>query len=294
MPRVTVVLDNSRIIEGFLLSRQVMDCSPRTLQDYQSRLGQFVRFLSEQFDGVRLQDTQRIHVESYLVDLRNKGRAAWTLKTQHRALRAFFRWMIENQFIEASPLEHIKQAKTPKVGKPFITEKERDRLLSICVVNTFIGARSFAMIWLLWSTGMRFSELVNLNRSDLEDSKNRIRIMGKGRKERYVPYTKEAKTSVWRYLIYRKDDLPQLWLSEERTPLEGRGVREAIKRVYERADLKVKDNFHIFRRSWAMRNLKAGVPVRYVQIVGGWENLSTMEIYVRAMQSDEALGAKWV
>ena len=297
MPKAEVMPQNYELINGFLLSRSVMDCTEMTMKDYRTRLNQFNRFLFASYRDLSLVDVNRNHIETYLMDIKGKGRASWTLRTQYRCLSAFYHWLLEEQFVKESPLQKMKLPRVPKVGKAFLTETQRDRLLSFCPLSTFVGSRTAAMIWLLWTTGMRLSELTGLQISDLDNQGNKIRVFGKGRKERYVPYSKEAKKAVWRYTAYRADTLPQLWLTEERKPMKSAGVQEAFDRIYKRADIHVKDICHIFRRTWAMRQLKAGVPIRYVQIIGGWENLSTMEIYVRAMQTEEALDdskVKWV
>lgn len=291
-PRHAVLPEN--LIGGFLLSRTVMECTDRTLNDYRARLWQFHRFVSRAFPQVSLAEVQRRHIESYLAWLKENGRASWTLRTIYRALKAFYNWMLEEELIKASPLAKIKPPRTPKIRKPFIGEEQRDQLLRICPVTSFMGARSNAMIWLLWSTGMRISELAGLQLASMDWERDRLKLFGKGRKERYVPFSKEAKRAVWRYLAYRNDDLPDLWLTEEQTPLHSPSVREAINRIYERAGVKVKDVCHIFRRSWAYRNIKNGVPTKFVQLVGGWESVTTLERYVEAMDSEEALGAKWV
>lgn len=290
-PRQAVTPKNENLIAGFILSREVMDCTEATLKDYRSRLHQFRRFVEATYPGISFPETTRQHIESYLVDLRNAGRAGYTLKTQYRALCAFYRWMIEEQFITESPLRHIKSPKVPKRGKEFLSVAQRDRLLEYCPLSTFLGARNAAIIWLLWTTGMRLSELTGLQLVDLEADNERIKVFGKGRRERYVEYTKEAKKAIWRYMAYRNDTFPALWLTEERRPLQRDGARIALERVYRRADIKVKDRAHIFRRSWAMRKISEGVPTKFIQITGGWLDIKTLDIYVQAINSEQALKA---
>jgi site-specific recombinase XerD len=270
-----------------------MECTPATIRDYKGRLRQFLRFLYVTHEGLSLTEVDRQHVESYLVSFHDAGRSSFTMRTQYRCLSAFYHWLVTEQFIEQSPLRNIKIPRVPKRSKAFLSEAEFQQLLSFCPLSTYSGARAAAVLWLLWSTGMRLSELANLQVTDLDADRNRIKLFGKGRKERFVPYSKEARKAVWRYLAYRDDKLPQLWLSEERKPIKGDGLRLALIRLYQRAGIHVKDTCHVFRRTWAMRNLKAGVPIKYVCLVGGWEQISTLEGYVRAMQSDEALDAKW-
>jgi len=277
---------------GFLLSREVKGCTPATLKTYELRISQFFRFLDGQI--TRVQDADRSDIDRFLLRLRELGRSPHYIHSHFRALRTFFNWCVAEEFVPHSPMRNMKPPKLPKKGKPFISEAERDRLLHLCPPSTFLGARNGAAIWLFWSTGMRSQELANLQLSDLEWDKSRIRVFGKGNKERYVPFTKEAKKAVWRYLSYRNDDYPALWVTEERRPARKWAIVSATRRLIERADLDIKDMHHIFRRSWAMRNLKAGVPIKYVQLIGGWESVTTLEQYVRAMESEDALDANWV
>lgn len=287
--RRTVTEKCALILEGFLLSREVMECTDRTLDDYRVRLGQFIRFLDSFYPTLTLTDVQRSHIEYYLMWLKKNGRKPWTLRTSYRALHAFYNWMLEEELVQASPLAKIKLPNVPKVGKPFLTDAELHQLLDVCPLNRFTGVRGAAMIWLLWGTGMRFTELGQLMLADLDWKKEHIRVFGKGRKERYVEFPDQARRMVWRYLQFRHDDLPELWLTEERTPLQLPGVRHVLRRIYERAGLKVKDEFHIFRRTWAMRKIDEDVPLKYIMLVGGWEDVSTLLGYVRAADTQKAL-----
>jgi len=282
-----------RELEGFLLSREVEGCSPATLKTYRLRIGHFFRFV----DGTKaVESIDHSDINRYLLYLRELGRSPHYIHSNFRALRTFFNWCVAEEFVPRSPMRNVKPPKLPKKGKPFLSETQRDRLLHLCPLSTFLGARNAATIWLFWSTGMRSQELANLKLSDLDWDKSRIRVFGKGSKERYVPFTREAKKAVWRYLSYRNDDYPALWLTEERRPARKWAIVSATRRLIERAGLQgeIKDLHHIFRRSWAMRNLKAGVPIKYVQLIGGWESVTTLEQYVRAMESEDALEANWV
>ena len=288
--------DLSKAIGGLILSREVENCSPETLRFYKDRLGGFARFLDLECPGVDLSNLTRQHIELYLLHLQQQGRRPATLRTSYTALRAFFNWCIEEGFLEHSPMRNIKAPRLPKVGKGFLSEEDRNKLLELCPPTTFMGARDAAVIWLFWTTGMRLRECASLQVTNLSWEHDKIRVLGKGAKERYLPFTKEAKKAVWRYLSYRSDTFQQLWLTEERRPLTLNGFAQIIKRLVARAGFNghIKDLHHIFRRSWAMRNLKAGVPQKYVQLIGGWESVTTLEQYVRAMESEDALDANWV
>lgn len=283
------------LVKGFLLSREVENSSPVTLKVYRYQLTKFCEFLNK-IGCSSIGNVRHSHIDLYLMSFKERGAMPQTIASVYQVLHTFFNWCMAEEFIAQSPMRNMKRPKVPKISRPFLSEGHRDMLLSLCPPNTFRGARARAVVWLLWSTGIRFGELANLQLSDLDWRHNRIKIFGKSAKERFVPFTADAKKAVWRYLCYRKDDYPQLWLTKEREPMKPQGLVEVVKRLWQRAGLKgqIKDAHHIFRRSWAMRNLKAGIPAKFIQLVGGWAELTTMEQYVRAMDSEQALGAKWV
>ncbi len=259
---------------------------------------------------------------------RGQRRSPFFIRSTFGSVRVFFNWMASEGHIAKSPLANIKVPKVPRYEKEFLSEQEFHKLLGMCPHHTFAGARDRAWLWLLWSTGARFSELANLKKEDLDWNACRIRVFGKGAKERRVPFTVEAQKAVYQYLQKRDDSLPELWLTEERQPISRIGIGQIMPRLIDAAsDYKcpecgkqfgglsfvcrlyvcpdchvkvtqlweVQDRHHIFRRSWAWRNLKAGVPIKFVQLVGGWESVTVLEQYVRRMTSDDALGGnvKW-
>ena len=281
---------------GFLLSRAVEGCSPATLKTYRHRISQFIKSANNVKPGATLPEINRGHIESYLLELRNKGNSPEYIKSNYVALNVFFKWCLAEGFITEHPMRNMKLPRIPKKTKPFLTEQQRDQLLALCPPSMFIGARNTAVIWLLWTTGMRLSELANLQLDDLDWQTSRIKVVGKGSKERHVPFLKQAKKAVWRYLAHRNDDHKCLWVSEEKRPITKDGLDTATQRLIIRAGLQgqIRDLHHIFRRTWAMRQVRSGIPLKYVQLIGGWESVTTLEGYIRAMDTDEALKADWV
>jgi site-specific recombinase XerD len=279
------------LIDGFLLSREVMDCTRATLKDYRSRLGLLNRFICQEFPGVSLLEVNRQHIESYLISLKNGQRSPWTVRTTYRAIKAFYRWMVEEELIQVSPLAKIKTPRADKLRKPLLTPEQRDLLLAACPPHTFVGARTQAQLWLLWTSGMRIGELATIELKNMDRDRNRIKVYGKGRKERYVTFSPRAKKAVWRYLQYRKDPYPVLWVTKQGTPLRFNGVDVGIRRAYERAGFKVKDRCHVFRRSWVCRRIRQGANLQDLKLAGGWESLSTLEIYAASIENEEAVDA---
>lgn len=276
--------DCQKELSNFLLSRQVENCSPATISTYQKRIQQFIDHANKPIDQIEKSD-----IELYILSLQKKGLSPHYIESCYRAIRTFFGWLVEEEIITRSPLKNIKRPKTPKFAKEFLTESQYLRLLSVCPSKDYRGIRNRAWLTLLWTTGARFAELANLKLSDLDWQQSRIRVFGKGAKERYVPFTTDAQKAIYRYLAVRPEGYNELWIGEERRPMKHNGLSKVTRTLFERAQVNVKDLHHIFRRTWAYRNLVNGVSPKFVQLIGGWESMSILEQYVKRMDSQDAL-----
>lgn len=287
------VLTDSAELRLFVLSRRLTNCQPRTLETYQYHIGRFLGFARKPVGNIEKSD-----VELYLLGFQERQCSPHYIRSVHRNLSIFFGWLVAEEMLRQSPMRSLPRPKVPRRGKDFLSREDFERLLAVCP-NNFVGVRNRSWLWLLWSTGCRLDGLVKLKQAGLDWKQSRIRVIEKGNKERYVPFTPDAQTAVWRYLktrvVYMKgrDQFQELWIGEERQPMKYHGLQSVMRLLINRAGLTLKDHHHIFRRTWAYRNLKAGVPVKFVQLVGGWSDLATMEGYVRAMQSDDALNVQW-
>jgi site-specific recombinase XerD len=270
----------------FVLNRRVQNCQTRTVETYQEFIGRFLRFTGKPVKAILKSD-----VELYLLSLQEKGRSPHYVRSCYRNLHVFFSWLVAEEMIDRSPMRGLKPPRLPRYAKDFLREEDFRKMQSLCPRTTFCGARNAAWLWLLWSTGCRVDELAKLKLSDLDWTASTIRVIGKGAKERRVPFTQPAQRAVYQYLKMRNDHHCQLWISEERQPMQLTGLGKITRTMFDRAEVKVKDLHHVFRRTWAYRNLKAGVPLKFVQLVGGWESVSVLEQYVRRMDSEDALGS---
>jgi site-specific recombinase XerD len=290
--------DFATAFQGFMLSREVQNCTQSTLETYEKRLGKFFVFLQQ--DGCHtLKDIQRTHIELYLVKYQQKGCSPFYVDSHYRTLKAFFRWCVGEEYIIKDPLRNIHTPKLPKLRKPFLTTEQFQSMLALCPLSYFWGARNAAILWLLWTTGLRLHEAANIQLRDIEwggaKKRGSIRIMGKGQKERYVPLLPRTKQALWRYQSYRTDEYPQLWLTEEGRPATKAMINMVLTRLQDRAGLKglIKDRCHVFRRSWAWRQIQAGVPEKYILLCAGWSSRAMLDRYVGAASSEQAVEAQW-
>ncbi|UCC17986.1 MAG: tyrosine-type recombinase/integrase [Dehalococcoidales bacterium] len=236
------------LLSNYLRWHHVENHSPLTIRDYQDELGAFIHSLENKGHSPRAQDIAPFDILVYLEELKNRGQAASTIKRTYGNLLAWFNWMVRWDFLLTNPVRKVSRPKEPKVKKGFLAPEHIQSLLDLGPQGLFQGARRRAMFLLLLTTGMRLFELASLKLNDLNWEGKSIRVIGKGSKERVVPFHREAQNAVWRYLAYRRDDHPCVWVTEERTPMGYYGVQQDLHRMFERAGLrgKLKDAVHIF------------------------------------------------
>ena len=284
---------NSRLpnlVSFYLQWHRVIGHTKKTIRGYEVELRQLVRFLEARGHTLDIADVSTFDILTFLEGMKERGLAPRTIKTRHRALSTFFKWAMEFEIVSSSPLERIPSPRVPRVRKPFLGEEAFARLLDLCPLNTFLGARRASTLWILATTGMRKAELAALMIEDVAWKTEGLRIrMGKGQKERSVLLHREAQRRLLPYLAFRNDEHPHLWVTEERTPLTEYGLTTDMRRLIVRAGLRgeVKDMFHIFRRTWAAQAVRQGIPRPYAQAIAGWATPTMMDQYVEAMQAEE-------
>ncbi len=220
-------------------------------------------------------------------DMRERGLAPTTIQTRFRAIRAFFNWAYEWELIANCPTAKIKTPRAPKVRKPFIAGETVAAVLKICPLSTLLGARRQSMIMLFASTGMRKDELHRLQLRDLDWANGRIRIMGKGQKERAAPFLKDAQRVVHRYQALRFDSLPTLWVTEEGRALAYDGVSRDMARLFDRVGVEVQDPCHIFRRTFAANARKQGIADPYIRASAGRTNDAMLNRFTAWMEIED-------
>ena len=278
---------------NFLFDRRIQECSPLTIRDYRDELGAFIRFVNDAGIGDADQVTP-FHVRSFLGNLQDLGRAPTTVNRAFGNIRAFFNWMVYEDYLTGSPCAKIKAPKVPQVIKPLISFEQFQHLLSLCPANTFAGARRRAMYVLLWNSGIRVKEIAALTCNDLEWDQRRIKVFGKGAKERYAPFTPEAQRAMKRYLRCRTDAGPEVWVGRSGQPMTRGGIQQDLGGMFRRAGLNktLKDPCHIFRRTFAMKLLEDGLDVTFVQQIMGHSSLEVLrKHYLTRLDSEKALQA---
>lgn len=263
--------------------------SQHTLHAYQRDIQQFLAFFN---NAKTISELSYLDIRRYLANLQNLGLKKNSQARKLTAIRSFFRYLKSQGFLTKIPTENISSPKTAKKIPVVLTQKEIAKLLEETFnKNDNLTVRDKAIFELLYSSGLRVSELVNLQVNDIDYYYKLVKVMGKGSKERIVPLG----TKAWEALqIYLSDSRPKilknketkvLFLNNQGKKLTTRGIRFIIDKYVKQAALAVKVSPHVFRHSFATHLLDNGADIRVVQELLGHVNLSTTQIYTHVSKS---------
>lgn len=251
-----------------------------TYEGYLSDLDLFLQYLNENniksFNSVEYQDI-RLYV-NYLYDLDYNNR---TISRHISSLRSFFKYLKVNNIIDNNPMVLVSNPKLEKRLPKYLNFEDTEKLLN-AYSNDYIGIRNSLILELLYSTGIRVSELVNIKLNDI--SGKTIKIVGKGNKERIVYFGDKCLNLINLYLkeSYNKlnvNNLNYLLLSKTGKKISDREIRKVIDDAAIIAKIDMKISPHVLRHTFATHMLIDGADLRSVQELLGHENLSTTQIY---------------
>ena len=262
--------------------------SKHTTIAYKNDLNHFINFcknyISKQPNDFSMVDRKMIR--QFLGHEYEQGRSPKTVSRRLATLKSFFKYLVQAEIVSNNPTIHVK---TPKVSKnipTFVQERWITTLMDSPDTSTLIGLRDKAIIELFYATGVRLSELVALNIGSVDPVTNLLKVMGKGRKERIVPFGDKAKNSIEHYLNGRE----QSWMSNQDTPLFfGRGdKRISVRTVARRMEKYLKPivgkdgaSPHTLRHTFGTHLLDNDADIRVIQELLGHSSISSTQIYTK-------------
>ena len=257
--------------------------SPHTIRNYGVDLREFFSFL----DGKALAEVDPLAIRGFLAHLKSRSQAKATLSRKLAALRSFFKYLTRENYLKTNPVLGISTPKREKKLPHFLDVNEVTHLLEAPSGKNWEGKRDRSILETLYSSGVRVSELVGLNRGDVDLVSGLLKIRGKGKKERIVPVGEKALQAVRGYLesaaahFRGKTDGAQapLFLNRSGRRLTDRSVRRMLVKYARRISLKNDVSPHTLRHTFATHMLDRGADLRSVQELLGHANLSTTQIY---------------
>ena len=276
------------VIKAFLHYLEIeRGVSPHTLSSSSRDLSDFSHFLALQ--GKNLESFGEEDLRKFIIYLREKRLQVTSIARKLSALRSFLRFLLQEGILQEDPAVNLLSFRRMKKLPHALTQPEVLTLLQAPSTETKNGVKWRAILELLYATGIRVSELVNLSRAEVDLEVGFLRVKGKGGKERIVPIGKEAQEWIKRYLIeirpfIDKDNSPYLFLTSQGKPYTRQGIWEIIKRMAKKAGIK-NISPHTLRHSFATHLLQGGADLRIVQELLGHASLSTTQIYTQVDRS---------
>ncbi len=272
-----------RALRAFLRHlRDERNVSPHTLRAYGRDVQQFAGHLRRVLGRpARPGDADHLMVRSFLAELHRQGLKKASAARKLASLRTFFRYLCREGVMEMNPARAVMAPRLERRLGRHLDEATMRTLLAV-PGDSDVALRTRALLELLYATGIRCSELVGLDVSDIDLSGRMIRVMGKGRKERVVPFGQPARRAFAGYLPARLRCRPRsdaAFVGRNGSRLTDRYVRKLVNGQVLRAALVVKISPHVFRHSFATHLLQRGADLRAIQELLGHASLSTTQRY---------------
>lgn len=269
---------NEDYLSMFLKAKKIEGCSKRTVDYYNSTVSHLLSTLTTPIRKITT-DEIRVYLSNYQ-RINDCGKV--TVDNVRRNISSFFSWLEEEDYILKSPMRRIHKIKTKTVVKEIISDENIERMRDGCT-----EVRDLAMIDLLYSTGIRVGELVNLNRKDVDLEQRECVVFGKGDKERKVYFDAKSKVHLKKYLDSRNDNNEALFVSLDAPydRLRISGVEIRLRELGRKLSLN-RIHPHKFRRTMATRAIDKGMPIEQVQKLLGHSQIDTTMRYAIVNQSN--------
>lgn len=256
-----------------------------TVTAYRQDLTSYIRFLVKENSIQSLEDVERSHITNYLAYLQKQGRAMTSIARTVSSVKSFHQFLYRDEQVDRDVTVHIETPKMERKLPRVLSQSEVESLLAQPDESTAFGLRNKAMLELLYATGIRVSELTQLNLNDIYIDIGFLKTIGKGNKERLIPIGSLAQKAILHYLnearpqIVRNTQEQALFLNRLGSRLTRQGFWKIIKRLAIDANIQKDLTPHTLRHSFATHLLENGADLRSVQEMLGHSDISTTQIY---------------
>ena len=265
------------------------NASPHTLESYLNDISQFEDFLKQSGhagESPEIDSIDRLAIRSYLGFLYDKKFSASTMRRKLSTLSSFFRFLCREGYLQNNIVKSVPAPKMESKLPSFLSVDEMFRLIDLPEGEGFLVVRDRAMLELFYSTGVRISELVSLKTGDIDRTTQMVKVLGKGGKERLLPFGKKCVEALGKYekvrsdkIISTKENSEYLFLNHRGKGITTRGVRKIIGKYVTTGNFPGKVSPHSIRHSFATHLLEGGADLRSIQELLGHASLSTTQKY---------------
>ena len=283
--------ESKLLIETFLDSLWLeKNLSQNTLESYKNDLNKFRNFLEKNNKSVLKAD--HFLILSFLSFLLDKGFSSKTVSRNISSLKSFFKYLISVEHIKINPMLNIDAPKSGLFLPTTLTVEETQQILDAPNELRPIEMRDKAMLYTLYATGMRISELISLNMHNVDLIRGSVQVIGKGGKERLIPLTNDAITMIKKYLTNARDKLSKgkdhnnIFVSTHGKQISRHSFWHRIKAYLKKVDVKKEVHPHTLRHAFATHMLNNGADLRSVQLLLGHSDLATTQIYTHVAKAE--------
>lgn len=275
----------------------IRNASEHTIRNYAIDLESFKNFVEKDQQGISsLESIDRKKIREFLAHLHSKELQKKTIVRRLSSLRSFFKFAFSQKILSFNPTEELETPKIEKKIPPSLSYSQVQKFLEQPDIKSFLGFRDRTIMELLYSSGLRISELVSLNRNDLDVKNLLIKLKGKGKKERVVPITKNAAKWIESYLNHAErhlkidghlaeKDHDAIFLNHLGTRLTARSIDRHFNLYLSATGLAGKITPHTIRHTIATHWLENGMDLKTIQVLLGHSSLATTTIYTQVSTS---------
>ena len=280
---MTMDAKESHLIDSFLRFLQLeKGLSKNTVSSYQTDISGFNQWCSDQ--AIKFSEVNLSHAENFIVSLRKKELAPASISRKISSLKSLFIYLKKQQHIKTNPFQDLVLPKIPKSLPKSMSMEEVNTLLDAPDTSTFIGLRDKTMLELMYATGLRVSELVNLKYSSFDFERSVIKVLGKGSKERIIPFGDSAASWLKQYIDFRRQNNLNMnskffFISQKLSQVTRQSFWQRVEHYQKIASIPYKISPHTLRHAFATHLLNNGADLRSVQMLLGHSDLSTTQIY---------------
>jgi len=283
--------ESKLLIETFLDSLWLeKNLSQNTLESYKNDLGKFRNFLEKNNKTVLKAD--HFLILSFLSFLLDKGFSSKTVSRNISSLKSFFKYLISVEHIKINPMLNIDAPKSGLYLPTTLTVEETQQILDAPNELRAIEMRDKAMLYTLYATGMRISELISLNMHNVDLTRGSVQVIGKGGKERLIPLTNDAINMIKKYLTEAREKLSKgkdhnnIFVSTHGKQISRHSFWHRIKAYLKKVDVSKEVHPHTLRHAFATHMLNNGADLRSVQLLLGHSDLATTQIYTHVAKAE--------
>ncbi|MDF0726137.1 site-specific tyrosine recombinase XerD [Cytobacillus sp. S13-E01] len=275
-------------IHYLVVERRLAD---NTVVSYKRDLNKYLQYLTIVENIHSFNDVTRIHIIHFLEHLKDTGNSSKTLARNIASIRSFHQFSLREKAVDQDPTIHIETPRSERKLPKVLSLPEVEALLDAPQISTVFGVRDKAMLELLYATGIRVSELINLNIVDVHLTMGFIRCIGKGNKERIVPLGRVATEAIQKYVetgrpeLLKRKKSDALFLNHHGNRISRQGFWKNLKKITADAKIQKQLTPHTLRHSFATHLLENGADLRAVQEMLGHADISTTQIYTHVTKA---------